>query len=420
MSATPAERVMRASIAAHESWARTEDRSARTGPARKAMLDRFERQVDPDGKLTPEERATRASHARKAHRSSGVQMINMGELFKFRRIGDSEMARVPLGAEELARSLVTPGDLMFARRSLQLSGAGRCALVVDSSEPRTFESSIIRVRLDVDRACPAFYFYFFTSGHGRQVMETIVEQAVVAGIRASDLRKLIVPVPPIAEQRGIAAALGALDDKIESNRRAQAIIWDLLGAEFDLRAALSAPAIELRSLLRLDYGKSLPAPTRVPGAISVYGSNGITGTHNTPLIGGPGVIVGRKGSVGEVHWSHAPSFPIDTTYYVTPAGEYPLLACYFALLRAGLTDMNSHSAIPGLNRESALAKAVRAPGHGIARNWAESRECCLDELVHLEGESSTLSDLRDTLLPELLSGRVRVTEAREVVEEAVG
>ena len=66
-SLTPSERSLRAQIAAHESWAHTEDRSARTANARKAMLDKFETQVDPEGILPPAERARRAEHARKAH-----------------------------------------------------------------------------------------------------------------------------------------------------------------------------------------------------------------------------------------------------------------------------------------------------------------------------------------------------------------
>lgn len=60
-------RSLRGRIGAYESWARTPDRAARTWPARKAALDRFEREVDPDGELTPEERAKRAEWARKAH-----------------------------------------------------------------------------------------------------------------------------------------------------------------------------------------------------------------------------------------------------------------------------------------------------------------------------------------------------------------
>lgn len=67
MPLTPAERSLRAQIAAHESWARADDRSARTANARKALLDKFEQQVDPDGTLPPTERAKRAENARKAH-----------------------------------------------------------------------------------------------------------------------------------------------------------------------------------------------------------------------------------------------------------------------------------------------------------------------------------------------------------------
>ena len=55
------------SIGAHESWSRTPDRSARTLPARQAFNERFEQAVDPDNQLTPEERAIRAAHLRKAH-----------------------------------------------------------------------------------------------------------------------------------------------------------------------------------------------------------------------------------------------------------------------------------------------------------------------------------------------------------------
>jgi hypothetical protein len=61
------ERRLVGQIGAHNSWARTEDRSARTANGRKTFLDRFQKQVDPDGKLLPAERARLAEHARKAY-----------------------------------------------------------------------------------------------------------------------------------------------------------------------------------------------------------------------------------------------------------------------------------------------------------------------------------------------------------------
>ena len=64
---TPEQRSLRARLASHESWARTKDPAARTAPGRKAFLDRFEKQVDPEGELPPTERPRRAEHARKAY-----------------------------------------------------------------------------------------------------------------------------------------------------------------------------------------------------------------------------------------------------------------------------------------------------------------------------------------------------------------
>jgi hypothetical protein len=67
LSLTPEQRRLRASVAAHVQWASEPDRSARTKAARDGLLAKYEREVDPDGKLPPEERRRRAEHLRKAH-----------------------------------------------------------------------------------------------------------------------------------------------------------------------------------------------------------------------------------------------------------------------------------------------------------------------------------------------------------------
>lgn len=66
---TPAERTLRARLAAHQSWAATPDPAKRLAPARAAFRARFEHEVDPDGTLDPAERARRAEHAHRAHMS---------------------------------------------------------------------------------------------------------------------------------------------------------------------------------------------------------------------------------------------------------------------------------------------------------------------------------------------------------------
>lgn len=71
---------------------------------------------------------------------------------------------------------------------------------------------------------------------------------------------------------------------------------------------------EFGEILTLNYDWSLPEKKRVSGAVPVYGSNGIVGRHNEPLVDSPGLIVGRKGSAGNVHFSPVSFCPIDTTF----------------------------------------------------------------------------------------------------------
>ena len=109
------------------------------------------------------------------------------------------------------------------------------------------------------------------------------------------------------------------------------------------------------------YGKGLPARDRKEGEFPVYGSAGVVDSHETPLIKGPGVIVGRKGTVGAVHWSDKDFFPIDTTFYVVPKGEIQLRYAYYLLKTLPLQQMNTDVAVPGLNRNNALRLKVSVP-----------------------------------------------------------
>ena len=155
----------------------------------------------------------------RAVRGSGTKMINMGELFAHSRIGNIPMERVPLSKVEAEKYLLRKGDLLFARQSLVRSGAGKCSIFLGASEPITFEGHLIRARLNPTIADSAFYYYFFNSYAGRQIIESIVEQVAAAGIRGSDLAKLPVPYFPVEKQRRISQILEILDDKIELNRQ---------------------------------------------------------------------------------------------------------------------------------------------------------------------------------------------------------
>lgn len=119
--------------------------------------------------------------------------------------------------------------------------------------------------------------------------------------------------------------------------------------------------VKLRELLTVNYGKSLPKKSRVEGKYNVYGSGGITGTHKEKLVNGPGIIIGRKGTVGALYYEEGDYYPIDTVYYVEQSFKYNLKFLYYKLKTMNLDKMNTHSAVPGLNREHLYSQTTLIP-----------------------------------------------------------
>ncbi len=112
------------------------------------------------------------------------------------------------------------------------------------------------------------------------------------------------------------------------------------------------PLKQFEDVCTLEYGSSLPKEKRVDGPFPVVGSNGITGYHNNYLVEGPTIVVGRKGSAGEVTLIEQNCFPIDTTYFVkqTNPSQSDIRYLYWILKSLGLPELRGGAGIPGLNR----------------------------------------------------------------------
>lgn len=225
-------------------------------------------------------------------------------------------------------------------------------------------------------------------------------------------------VPGIAQQDAILDILCALDDKIVVNDQLAQTSFDIADARFAQLGIHATHAESVGDLIELKYGKALPAADRIDGEFPVYGSGGVTGTNDMPLVEGPGVVVGRKGTVGAVYWSGKSFFPIDTTFYVELQRNYLSMEFAFYMLKhLGLEGMNSDSAVPGLNRSNVLALQVKVPGETELRRFNEEVRPLFALRESLSGQSASLAKLRDTLLPRLMSGEIRVRDAEKVVED---
>lgn len=125
----------------------------------------------------------------------------------------------------------------------------------------------------------------------------------------------------------------------------------------------------MSNIATLHYGKALKKTERIDGPYPVYGSGGITGSHNAYLVEGPGIIVGRKGSIGTIYWEDGKFHPIDTVYYVATKEEIPLSYLYYLMKTLNLPSMNTDAAVPGLNRDNVYRLEVLKPTQSILNRF---------------------------------------------------
>jgi type I restriction enzyme S subunit len=282
-------------------------------------------------------------------------------------------------------------------------------------------------------------------------IRTWAKTTVQATFNLRDLAKLPIPIPPTDTREAIAAVLGALDDKIELNRRMNATLeamaralfqswfvdFDPVRAKLDGRppAALDPATValfpdsfdetelghtphgwEVKTLgevIELAYGKPLKAENRKNGSVCVYGANGPVGWHDEKLVSGPGIVVGRKGNPGVVTWAYGDFYPIDTTFYVEPKAECrSLYFLYYALSLHNLANLSADSAVPGLNRNHAYMSKQVIPPQPVLTAF-DSQIAPIFAAIHAnEEQSRSLGTVRDTLLPKLLSGELSVAETQ--------
>lgn len=166
----------------------------------------------------------------------------------------------------------------------------------------------------------------------------------------------------------------------------------------------------IEDVMELAYGKALNKNDRTDGNFPVYGSGGLTGKHNVCLVDGPGVIIGRKGTVGSLYWEDKPFYPIDTVFYVKCKNDVTLVYAYYLLQTLGLEGMNTDAAVPGLNRNNVYRLEIPEAPIELIKHFSIIGNSIRNKIQAYLEETTSLTTLRESLLPKLLSGELNVGE----------
>lgn len=245
--------------------------------------------------------------------------------------------------------------------------------------------------------------------------------AAQAQITIDSLSKYRIQLPELGQQIKTAEFIETYDDLIENNRRRIKLLEEsarLLYQEWFVH--LRFPGHEqvkitdgvpegwnkkpLKQVATLNYGKALKAEVRVPGLFPVYGSSGEVGSHEKPLVKGPGIVVGRKGNVGSIYWVNTDFYPIDTVYFVS--AEESSLFLYHAL--KNVQFINTDVAVPGLNRDMAYSREILIPDGKNYHRFMSEVQPIQEQVNKLQDYNNKLAQARDLLLPKLMNGELTV------------
>ena len=372
----------------------------------------------------------------------GIPLIKVGD------INDGGISRRPTYCistdtnREHRRTQLEGDELLITL----VGNPGECVVVTPAMRGWNPARAIAVVRL-ADTSLRTYLKAVLESSAGKHLIDAVLNTTVQKTLNLKDIRRLPIPLPSRSSIECISTFSEALTSRItllrETNATLEAIAQALFKSwfvDFDpVRAKMAGRAPEgmdeataalfpdsfeeaelgqvpggwgiqrLDTVLELAYGKALKATDRVEGPVPVYGSGGITGYHNESLVNGPSIIVGRKGTVGSLYWEDQPFFPIDTVFYVR--SRLPLTYCFYLMQTLGLNDMNTDGAVPGLNRKNVYRLLVpRIPQELLSA--FEAMVALLRTSISSHAQQiETLTTLRDTLLPRLISGQLRLPDA---------
>ena len=141
-----------------------------------------------------------------------VAILKMKQLFANESMDlATDCDRISLTEEEVLKYRLTENDLVFGRRSLVPAGAGKCRRVGALREDTVFESSMLRVTLDVNKAVPIFVQAWSEWGDGAEVLSKLRSGTTVVGVKGSDLKAMPITLPPIDLQREFVAIADAAE-----------------------------------------------------------------------------------------------------------------------------------------------------------------------------------------------------------------
>lgn len=234
-------------------------------------------------------------------------------------------------------------------------------------------------------------------------------------------------LPNLETQRRIASILSSLDRKIELNNKINADLEEMAQAIFknwfvDFEPFKDGKFVDselgmipegwkvgtLEDLITIKYGKD--HKKLGDGTFPVYGSGGFMRFVNSWLYDGESVLIPRKGTLDNIMYVCEKFWTVDTMFFSVPKMDYVMKYVYNYIKRFDFSKMNEGTSVPSNTAARLNKMPILIPTHEILEMYDETLCPVYNKRKMKDKESRTLSLLRDTLLPRLMSGELEVPE----------
>lgn len=323
-------------------------------------------------------------------------------------------------AKGLRGVVLQPGDVL-----LNITGDGvtfgRAALVDEAVLPACVNQHVSIVRADPEKADPGYLLAYLTHPDVKPYIASFNSGGSRRAVTKGNIESFRVPLPPIETQRAIAATLGTLDDKIESNGRLIDIIPRLTRAQVDavLDGGNEVPVASLATFVNGGaYTKGATGTGRMVLRIAELNSGPRNSTVYNDIevpeskTARPGdILMSWSGSLGVYRWFRSEAIINQHIFKVIPTG-YPAWLVFDRLnavmpVFQGVAK-DKATTMGHIQRGHLESTKIAVPSLDSIRRLDAALGPLWDQLLLAERENVALTAVRDALLPELLSGRIRV------------
>ena len=298
------------------------------------------------------------------------------------------------------------------------------------------KSCIVKVPMTTNQACcnlaindkvADYEFVYYSLKNDYTTLASLANGGAQQNLNAQIIKDYVLKMPSLADQRRIASILSSLDRKIELNNKINANLEEMAQAIFknwfvDFEPFKDGKFVDselgmipegwkvgtLEDLITIKYGKD--HKKLGDGTFPVYGSGGFMRFVNSWLYDGESVLIPRKGTLDNIMYVCEKFWTVDTMFFSVPKMDYVMKYVYNYIKRFDFSKMNEGTSVPSNTAARLNKMPILIPTHEILEMYDETLCPVYNKRKMKDKESRTLSLLRDTLLPRLMSGELEVPE----------